>query len=1335
MGARKLARLLLVAAMTPVHAGADPTLDRTLWPTPNAGLEELLVAQSTYKSSQVGVVGSSFPSGASQSFTWAGGKLVRMDFLLRKRFDHRPGQLQLYRLPSGDGSFGDRVLVFEDVVELVGRREMRLVSFFPQDLDLSPGVYLVHFLSVGREGYNVGSSGPADPSNPYAGGTLYVNGSATTRDLWMRIYRDDPNGTPTPPPVDTFPSVPSAIDPDTPLGETSREVYRARVAAYQATLRTLATTDANGIPAPPRANSYAWSAPEAFLAKSGQTLCPTSQVPTKTCAESAMEMLLNAYEYREGLCGPVDPDPVNPESSEYPVDCNGGGADVNVFHVTEPLLAYHWLKDDPTQFVQQNLPLVRALILDAARRVFFQPLETGANNRTAVALAAFGGVAAMFDDDSMAGDFELYATCLWDYFAHYGDNEENAAQYNGIFFSNMLAWAELTGRQSDLWDDPRFRARVEAFYQRIAPTGVIPPYGDNGGVGHAWPHLVNLFEAAASRAPGQTDREKYKQLADRLWDYHVGHICDDPPTSDSASVWITGLALAYLAANESVVPASPPGLSEQAIASQPSETVEVSAGNGTPVGQTFVASNAPVVRLDVRVRNGGNPSDAELRVHRWLGSHAATVAQAPLYQARIDMAGLDVWTLKTFRPVLGVAVGETLYVELDRAGATFDVAAAGDGYAAGQLFEGGVADPSRDLWFSAHALAGESSVVSNRVQSRERLESEQLAPLLPSRPDCDALELTASAELQPPVGTGDPVQVADKLTLRSSPDADGFMAVFDLLTTEHGHSQPALGGLSLLVDQGSVLLHDTPYPYGDFPGNGTLQSFDESVALLRRYSGGNADYGEPGSSVDVTQLRVYRNATVATLSFQDMQGWQVGQERRVFFVNDELLWVRDRYVFPGDLLLSAGPVWHVSDVAPPSIGHPGNWFDVYTQRMLHNVWHVANPRRFARLFLVPRAGYEIAALQHPSYVKENPGCAVPPDFCGNAPAECRTGPSRIVYQRDTGTVSAGQERWFDTLLVPHGGSLGSDAIEVLQEASDGSVVLRVESESGATWTLADNPAGATLNAGEGAVVTDGDYLIARTAPGQDDYVLVENATRVHVDGIDETFAGRTSLETDAPYLAGGDQCTNAAASGIPDSDSDGLLDACDNCPTVANPSQSDADSDGIGDACECAAGDTGFSNASAQAADTGGDGDGFEVNPTRAFADGSPGHALNKNGAGDRHRYSGYGVTIPPFCTVKGIEVRLDWWLDNDLGNNDLLVELSWDGGTSWTAARSTTAEPTSETTSVLGSPGDTWGRAWTAADLSNPSFRVRVTSNSDFTGSSRDFFLDWIPVRVTYAQ
>ncbi len=162
----------------------------------------------------------------------------------------------------------------------------------------------------------------------------------------------------------------------------------------------------------------------------------------------------------------------------------------------------------------------------------------------------------------------------------------------------------------------------------------------------------------------------------------------------------------------------------------------------------------------------------------------------------------------------------------------------------------------------------------------------------------------------------------------------------------------------------------------------------------------------------------------------------------------------------------------------------------------------------------------------------------------------------------------------------------------------------------------------------------------------------------------------------------------------------------------------------------CTAGDTGFLSATAQAADTGGDDDGFELNPTNAFADDAS-YAENRNGPGDRHRYYDYAFSIPGACTVRGIEVQLDWWLDALNGTNDMSVELSWDGGTSWTTAKTDTQETTSEHTVLLGGSADTWSRTWTVAELSDANFRVRVTSNS--SSSSRDFFLDWVPVKVYY--
>lgn len=162
----------------------------------------------------------------------------------------------------------------------------------------------------------------------------------------------------------------------------------------------------------------------------------------------------------------------------------------------------------------------------------------------------------------------------------------------------------------------------------------------------------------------------------------------------------------------------------------------------------------------------------------------------------------------------------------------------------------------------------------------------------------------------------------------------------------------------------------------------------------------------------------------------------------------------------------------------------------------------------------------------------------------------------------------------------------------------------------------------------------------------------------------------------------------------------------------------------------CTAGNTGWLSPASQAADSGGDGDGFESNATSAFADGG-GVASNRNGGGDRHRYYSFGVSIPAGCAIKGIELRLDWYLDSSFGDNSISAELSWNGGASWTAAKTDVTETTSEHTATLGGASDLWGRSWTASDLSNSNLRVRVTSNSP--QPLRDFYLDWVPVRITY--
>jgi hypothetical protein len=76
-------------------------------------------------------------------------------------------------------------------------------------------------------------------------------------------------------------------------------------------------------------------------------------------------------------------------------------------------------------------------------------------------------------------------------------------------------------------------------------------------------------------------------------------------------------------------------------------------------------------------------------------------------------------------------------------------------------------------------------------------------------------------------------------------------------------------------------------------------------------------------------------------------------------------------------------------------------------------------------------------------------------------------------------------------------------------------------------------------------------------------------------------------------------------------------------------------------------------------------------------------------------------------------------------------VQLSSDGGITWTTAKSTTSLSTTEATYSLGSTSDTWGRTWSSSDFNNSSFRLRVIDVA--SNPSRDFFLDHVAVNVTY--
>jgi len=166
-------------------------------------------------------------------------------------------------------------------------------------------------------------------------------------------------------------------------------------------------------------------------------------------------------------------------------------------------------------------------------------------------------------------------------------------------------------------------------------------------------------------------------------------------------------------------------------------------------------------------------------------------------------------------------------------------------------------------------------------------------------------------------------------------------------------------------------------------------------------------------------------------------------------------------------------------------------------------------------------------------------------------------------------------------------------------------------------------------------------------------------------------------------------------------------------------------------------GDTGFVSPSANSANGG---NGFETNPSDAYANDSN-SAANINGDGDRHRFYNYNFNsvLPSGAIITGLVVRPDWWIDDDpwYQSNYVNLELSWNSGTNWTSSKTEGTETTGDSNSkILGGSGDNWGySSWSAANFLNGAFMARVTSNCDgFSCNKRDYYLDWLPVKVYYS-
>lgn len=135
-------------------------------------------------------------------------------------------------------------------------------------------------------------------------------------------------------------------------------------------------------------------------------------------------------------------------------------------------------------------------------------------------------------------------------------------------------------------------------------------------------------------------------------------------------------------------------------------------------------------------------------------------------------------------------------------------------------------------------------------------------------------------------------------------------------------------------------------------------------------------------------------------------------------------------------------------------------------------------------------------------------------------------------------------------------------------------------------------------------------------------------------------------------------------------------------------------------------------------------------NPKNALAaDGDNASASSLLGGTSRQHWGGFGITIPTGASIVGISVGITTSSLSLLGN--LSAALSWNQGQAHTTSKSEfSVLGLGGVSATVGGPTDTWGRTWTASELSDAAFRARA-SYSSIAGT---MLLDHIQVKVHYS-
>jgi len=1092
-----------------------------LWPSPTDDRELVNVDQEQplhegalyyYPPDESGPIG--------QQFVPSRDMLYRLDLRLDGVWDHRPATFKLWTWDVDRKTTVSKAPIFTDTLTLTGGLYERLVSVYPRISIHSSQMLYFEVIPDGRDRVAVGAH--LGPNDSYAAGQAWFKGSLyPTWDVWFKTY-DEPTGWGSGPSLEpSNTSLPwQPPNPPDPIGiQHCPHSNAVCPVSVPYTSNTYTRCDYYC-----RVKDYLFDQ-GCFNKSCGQSKGEEPLIAAvlyedscrrgncdQALADDAIAMMLEHYDCQYG----VDEHGSCPPYVPQDCGCNSAGTGTNEFlGVAYQLIKKRYDENNVTMDPDEQ-SRIRCAMIDSARNLWSsQDRQIGAGGwpfsgglmflLTTKSWEPFSGDPKCPEIDFTQAEHDAWLdfaeanwTTLWDARSWPHDSSN---YLDNLMTRMVMQYAYYSDREELLWTDADFRKLVDNLYNQLSPLGLDGNFGENAGVGELQSALIWMFEKAAEKY----NDAKYKWLAHQIYRFNETRFCGPRNPKDPEQVRyfesfendISDIAFAYLEASDMRSDASPAAQGEVLGANQLGAPTSHLSYN---VGQTFKPTESPLVRIELQLQsnNGYATPNATISLWEWdaQGGYWGTIAQPPLFSDTVSMATVPATLV--FYPFLEVDKDKTYFVQVSRPERKLALAGTtnfgADQYPGGTVIKEAFGLPLADLKFKTYSLSHNGSTYTTRRTVSLRTPSTWPEPCPYAPYVCNQwFEYGSSI-------------VPDKLVLRSGYQPGDFHVLFNLGTHGYEHSDWNPGSLSLMTAGESILMAEAAFPYWRVVPRTTI---DNTIAEVRRYWGGT--YIGPPDAVTMNQFTDTRQATIAWFSWNDVRGWDVVQQRRLFFVKNRLLWVRDYFKFNSEMETAVGTVWHAGDIHPT---YTSNWYQLYYKRPLANVYEQRNWEGYVSLYLIPKGTEDIGAFREATYD--------PPAECTNhldgvcetvvasQSLDCRSSPPFVVYHRWKGTGGASSNRYMDALLIPHSLPLTAPPNVAVLYDDGTNVAIRVVIDD-ETWTLVDNPGGMPID-GDG-IATDAVYLIARTKEETPIYLLTNDASQVEISpSINITWPVRTSVE-------------------------------------------------------------------------------------------------------------------------------------------------------------------------------------------------------------------------------